>query len=128
MKYCGVKSFNPVYLQNMLNDAKSYAEFLNGILLLMKNSGVILCGISFVFLLIISLFSHGFKSNVLSYFSLLVILWNYLYIFLIDSNYGFYDTTYFSLFGNNIPELDVMALIVLTPLTILYILNVILRR
>lgn len=94
----------------------------------MKNSGLILWGISMVFIFVLSILGHAFKSNVISYFSLFVVLGDYLYIFLADSGYGFYDTVYLSVFGFSIPELDAIAVVALAPLFVLLLLNSILRR
>lgn len=126
---CGIgTSFSTVSITKLFSNAKLYARMLDTILLLMKNSGVILCGISLVFLLILSILSHAFKSNFLSYFSIVVILANYVYIVVRDTSYNFYNTKYIELIGLKIPELDVPVAIVLAPLLILYVINVIVRR
>lgn len=126
---CGIgHSFSTVSIAKLFSNAKLYAKMLDVILLLMKNSGVILCGISLVFLLILSLFSHAFKSNFLSYFSIIVILANYIYIIVRDTTYGFYNTKCIELIGMKITELDVVIAVALAPLLILYVINVIVRR
>lgn len=126
---CGIgHSLSTVSIAKLFSNAKLYAKMLDVILLLMKNSGVILCGISLVFLLILSLFSHAFKSNFLSYFSIIVILANYIYIIVRDTTYGFYNTKCIELIGMKIPELDVVIAVALAPLLILYVINVIVRR
>lgn len=126
---CGIgRSFSTASITKLFSNAKLYARMLDTILLLMKNSGVILCGISLVFLLILSLLSHTFRSNFLSYFSIIVILANYAYIIVRDTTYGFYNTKYCEIAGFKIPELDVLVLIALAPLLLLYVLNVIFRR
>lgn len=126
---CGIgSSLSQVSLAKLLDDAKLYAKMLDTLLLLMKNSGVILSGITLIFLLFLSLFSHVFKSNFLSYFSMIMLIGNYIYIVVRDTTYGFYNTTYYEVMGFKIPELDVMVMIVMAPLFLLYLLNVILRR
>lgn len=126
---CGIgHSFSTVSITKLLSNAKLYVKMLDTIILLMKNSGVILCGISLVFLLILSLFNHAFKSNFLSYFSIAVILANYVYIVARDTSYNFYNTKCIVLLGLKIPELDVTVMVTLAPLLILYVINVIVRR
>lgn len=126
---CGIgSSVSQVSLAKLLDDAKLYAKMLDTLLLLMKNSGVILSGITLIFLLFLSLFSHVFKSNFLSYFSMIMLIGNYIYIVVRDITYGFYNTTYYEVMGFKIPELDVMVMVVMAPLFLLYLLNVILRR
>lgn len=126
---CGIgSSLSQVSLTKLLDDAKLYAKMLDTLLLLMKNSGVILSGITLVFLLFLSLFSHVFKNNFLSYFSMAMLIGNYVYVVVRDTTYGFYNTTYYEVMGFKIPELDVMMMVVLAPLFLLYLLNVILRK
>lgn len=126
---CGIgRSFSTVSIAKLFSNAKLYAKMLDIVILLMKNSGVILCGISLVFLLILSLFSHVFKSNFLSYFSIIVILANYVYVIARDTTYGFYNIKCIELLGMKIPELDVAVVVALVPLLILYVINVIVRR
>ena len=108
---CGIgHSFSTVSIAKLFSNAKLYAKMLD------------------VILLLISLFSHAFKSNFLSYFSIIVILANYIYIIVRDTTYGFYNTKCIELIGMKIPELDVVIAVALAPLLILYVINVIVRR
>lgn len=111
-----------------MKDAGIYTAILNVMITLLKNSGVLLCMISLLFLLLLSLFGHFIDNNFISYFSIIVIVLNVLYILYRDSAYNFVNTNSVNFLWFKVPELDMFALCAMIPLLCLYIVNVCKRR
>lgn len=128
--YCstGITFTTIFHLSDVLKDSEIYASLLDVIVILMKNPGTVL-GFAIMFiLLILSLLNHAFNSNVISLLSMIMIGVNVVFIFVMDTSYKFWDEDYGSFFGMNLPELDVIMVIILIPLFILFLVNFVKRR